>query len=282
MTTEPGSATALLLALLFAGHATGDFVLQTRSMALGKQRPGPLFRHGALVLGAHLVALAPFLSLRIGLVALAIGLSHVLIDAGKARLDATLAGRPRAPLGLFLLDQALHAAILVGAWAWLVRSPLPDPRWVSDMRGATWIAWCVAAYAFNAHGAGSVIGLWLAPLGGTTRPEVDEAPPTAVPDAPPTAAPGSVGGGAREPERARVTDPSPGRGRQIGILERMLVLTLLLVGQWGVIGFVLAAKSIARFEELKRQAFAEYYLIGTLLSVLFAIGTGLALSAIVP
>lgn len=64
-------------------------------------------------------------------------------------------------------------------------------------------------------------------------------------------------------------------GLAIGILERIFVLTLVLYGQFTAIILVLAAKSIARFEDLKKREFAEYYLIGTFTSMLFALFTGL-------
>jgi len=43
------------------------------------------------------------------------------------------------------------------------------------------------------------------------------------------------------------------------------------------VGLVIAAKSLARFEDLKRRHFAEYYLIGTLASLLLACLGGLAI-----
>ena len=64
-------------------------------------------------------------------------------------------------------------------------------------------------------------------------------------------------------------------GLAIGILERIFVLTLVLYGQFTAIILVLAAKSIARFEDLKKREFAEYYLIGTFSSMLFALYVGL-------
>ena len=64
-------------------------------------------------------------------------------------------------------------------------------------------------------------------------------------------------------------------GTLIGNLERILIFTLVLVDQYAIIGLVLAAKSIARFEELKQRDFAEYYLVGTLASTLIAVGTGI-------
>ncbi len=60
-------------------------------------------------------------------------------------------------------------------------------------------------------------------------------------------------------------------GRLIGQLERALIFLLILIGQPGGIGFLVAAKSILRFEEAKKQPLAEYVLIGTLLSFTLAI-----------
>ncbi|MEC9486095.1 MAG: DUF3307 domain-containing protein [Prosthecochloris sp.] len=65
-------------------------------------------------------------------------------------------------------------------------------------------------------------------------------------------------------------------GQLIGLLERGLIFLFLLIGQPMAIGFLVTAKSILRFEEAKQQPFAEYILIGTLLSFALAI----ALSAL--
>jgi len=61
-------------------------------------------------------------------------------------------------------------------------------------------------------------------------------------------------------------------GRVIGILERWLMfLVVLYSNDWSALGFIIAAKGLARFDKLKNQTFAEYMLIGTLMSALFAI-----------
>ena len=68
-------------------------------------------------------------------------------------------------------------------------------------------------------------------------------------------------------------------GRYIGWLERFLVLLLLLMDQANGIGFLIAAKSILRFGEIKDQAqrkVAEYIIIGTFLSF----GWALAMAAL--
>jgi hypothetical protein len=58
-------------------------------------------------------------------------------------------------------------------------------------------------------------------------------------------------------------------GKLIGNLERLLITALLLVNQYTAIGLILTAKSITRYDKIsKNQTFAEYYLLGTLFSML--------------
>lgn len=64
------------------------------------------------------------------------------------------------------------------------------------------------------------------------------------------------------------------RGRVIGILERLLLYSFVLQAQYGAIGFILAAKAFTRFKALDDRPFAEYVLIGTLLSACLALLTG--------
>ena len=59
-------------------------------------------------------------------------------------------------------------------------------------------------------------------------------------------------------------------GRLIGLLERIFVFLFVLLNQYAAIGFILAAKGVARFQDFKSRTFAEYVLIGTLLSALLA------------
>lgn len=66
-----------------------------------------------------------------------------------------------------------------------------------------------------------------------------------------------------------------GAGALIGFLERVLTLTFVLLGDYTAIALVFAAKSIARYKKLEDQDFAEYYLIGTFASILFALLMGI-------
>ena len=70
---------------------------------------------------------------------------------------------------------------------------------------------------------------------------------------------------------------APPVGSVIGKLERILTVTLVLCNQIGAIGFVLTAKSLARYKQLDNQNFAEKYLVGTLSSTTIAIIAALLL-----
>jgi uncharacterized membrane protein len=72
------------------------------------------------------------------------------------------------------------------------------------------------------------------------------------------------------------------RGRVIGILERVLLYGFILQAQYGAIGFILAAKAFTRFKALENRSFAEYVLIGTLLSACLALATGVLLHGLLP
>jgi Protein of unknown function (DUF3307) len=63
-------------------------------------------------------------------------------------------------------------------------------------------------------------------------------------------------------------------GNYIGVLERLLIFCFLITNHFEAIGFLLAAKSIFRFGDLKEatdRKLTEYVLIGTLLSFGIAI-----------
>ncbi len=70
----------------------------------------------------------------------------------------------------------------------------------------------------------------------------------------------------------------PDAGRYIGMLERLLILTFIFMGQFSAIGFLVAAKSVLRFGDIRESGNrkgAEYILIGTMISFAAAIFTGL-------
>ena len=75
-----------------------------------------------------------------------------------------------------------------------------------------------------------------------------------------------------QPNMKKKMDTITGAGSMIGFLERMVIGACLVFGQFASIGLVFTAKSIARYNKISENpAFAEYYLIGSLFSILSAL-----------
>lgn len=81
-----------------------------------------------------------------------------------------------------------------------------------------------------------------------------------------------------EGERADV-----GTGRWIGILERLLIYTLVLAGEPGAAGLVVAAKTLLRFPEISGEHARldpEYVIVGSLASWLAAFVVGAVVAGV--
>jgi NADH:ubiquinone oxidoreductase subunit 5 (subunit L)/multisubunit Na+/H+ antiporter MnhA subunit len=151
---------------------------------------------------------------------------------------------------VFLLDQAIHLLTVTGAVFLLVRPSLQSfLPWLARIRShQEQILLVTVVYVSVIFGAGYLIRALIAPLWKEEQ-------------------------GKETSEHEEVINA----GLYIGWLERFLVLTALFLQSPATVGFILAAKSIARYPELKSVRFAEYFLIGTLLSLAIAIGGAIVL-----
>jgi hypothetical protein len=246
---DPASGFQSVLVALLLGHLLGDFVVQRRSLVHAKlqHRPSAYARHALHHYLLALLVLQPYLTWRplggwlVQLVLVGLVAVHAAIDVGKVRL----AGESGDGVVAFLVDQIAHLATLVAAAAVLAPSPIEsyaifDP-WLEPA-----IAPAVVIVAVVFAG-GFLIRLLLRPL----EPDMEEE-------------------GAIDLSNA---------GLYIGWLERAFVLLAVIARSPEAIGFVVAAKSIVRFPSLKDRPFAEYFLIGTLFSVLLATVGGMILVA---
>lgn len=77
-----------------------------------------------------------------------------------------------------------------------------------------------------------------------------------------------------------VDEPEYNRGKIIGKLERLLMLVILGMGEFEGLGFLIAAKGLIRARDFEDRDFAEYFIIGSLMSVLVAILVSLPLRTI--
>lgn len=204
------------------------------------------------------------------------------------------------PAGLFVLDQVVHLAIAGLVWAIWLSGVAPTAGWREAVDGllGTWDREVVHAVALgavvvaslaiaNIRGAAFFVEALVHPrqtaasMSGIPAdahpPGSDSLPVAAAPRAASPRMPGSDVPPPRSVSTTLVTrPPSPERvGATIGVLERLLIVTFILTNNQVAIGFVIAAKTIARFKQLDDRDFAEYYLLGTLASVSAAIATGL-------
>ena len=73
----------------------------------------------------------------------------------------------------------------------------------------------------------------------------------------------------------------PEAGRLIGQLERALIFLFVLIGEPAGIGFLIAAKSVLRFDTAKEdQKASEYVIVGTLASFAWALAAAYATQAL--
>lgn len=75
---------------------------------------------------------------------------------------------------------------------------------------------------------------------------------------------------------ANLPTPAHSAGRWIGIFERLIFALGIIVHSWEILAAVIALKTVARFKDMDERNFAEYFLVGSLFSILW---TMLATSA---
>ncbi|MEL7058583.1 MAG: hypothetical protein AAGN46_01015 [Acidobacteriota bacterium] len=189
----------------------------------------------------------------VGILLWALAVAHAIELARRGieriRLRAT------QPATAFFVLSAVHLTILLAAVEIGSSLSLPAAGSLGDRLLAS-----PDAGGFFLSG----VGLWVALRGGTVLirsvlKQVGHEPQAAAP-------------AANQPAGAQASADEYQVGRQIGNLERILIYFLAMNGHLEAVGFVLAAKSLARFKELDDRRFSEYYLLGTLTSTLVALG----------
>lgn len=232
---------------LFTGHLIGDFLLQTDRLVEDKCKLGVLLLHaGSVTLVSYLLC---------GLwrrweILVVILVTHAVIDFIKTRIKAK-------GLWPFLMDQGAHLLVLIGLAAWISMTGNSLGQWTRLWGYSYPMALVFLAGLILTVRAGAIfIGFVVQDL----QSQLERARQDAT--------------GTQEPGLLSLRLGFPHGGRLIGQLERALILLLVLVDQPAGIGFLIAAKSVFRFGELKDAANrmeAEYIIIGTLWSFLYGL-----------
>lgn len=248
---------SLLVRLLIA-HCITDFFLQPDHWIADKKKntwtSKFLWYHGLLT---GLVAWVFVWDPKLWWAILLITVTHVIFDGIKLSL-----GNKSKKIGtefrLFIADQVAHIAVIIFAWLWIIDGWIKMNSFIKEFLPDYRILLRLLGYLIMAGPVGFVIQF----LTKRWANELDS------------------------------NDSLKNAGQWIGILERILILTLVYINEFGAIGFLITAKSLLRvvdkpFIPGNEPSFAkpfsprkhtEYVLIGTFLSFAIAIIAGLLIN----
>jgi len=229
-----------LIRLFLFIHILGDFYLQSEQLADKKSKSYKyVFLHGVIYLVVSVLCVLPFYSFKLLIASIVFCCLHLIIDLIKF----IYIKEKEETVNLYIVDQTLHILSLLTVVFYLVFQDY-------DLVLIEGLANIFEKSKIDV----SIIFLWLLlvlilakPLNITIKQLLD---------------------------KYKVKDDLgiENAGAFIGTLERIIIVLLISINQFSTIGLVLTAKSVARYNKIAEdKQFAEYYLLGTLLSTLFAL-----------
>lgn len=238
--------------LLLLGHIIGDFYFQTHRMSENKSKSLKwVFIHCICYCCGMYIAALPIISKDIVKYIFIAGILHFLIDIVKYIVVTKMMWVERKlkiqERNIFVADQLLHLFCLIMIAYWIVESGL-------DINELQW-----AERFFDVLGVSEQkIGTWLLALLIIHKPANILIQKLLLIYKP--------------KDKNEESGTGNNTGRFIGTVERIIMLIFLSIGQYSAMGLVLTAKSIARYDRIsKEKDFAEYYLLGTLISTVIVI-----------
>ena len=224
-----------LLIRLIVAHLLADFVFQKDSWVKDRYNNGWYSKYLYLhgLIAGLLVYIFSYQWSGLWLLVV-VAISHVVIDGLKIRKNDNIT--------MFLLDQLGHLTVLLFVWLLIIDLSLSE---IFSLDGFLlsgiefWII--ILAYIIVIWPAGIIIEKATAQW----RKEINSENDMGLTKA----------------------------GMWIGRLERILILTFVLIDQYQAVGLLIAAKSIFRFNQDLKMG--EYFLIGSLISFVIAITIGL-------
>lgn len=227
-----------LLIRMCLAHLLADFVLQTKAMVDNKNWTG---KHMFIHIGV--VAATTFILTFSWPLTLIISIFHWLIDGIKCSLKKQFAN---ADTTLFFADQFIHIVSLIIIWGFY-HGVIKEIQQALVMPFIT--------YNMSLVLLGYVLVMW--PVGFAMQ--------------------FALKGIAKTTRTANVENLEHG-GKLIGLFERMIILTLVLLGEYSAIGFLITGKSIIRFASQGENLRSEYVLVGTMMSYALAILVGIGIN----
>ena len=222
----------LLLQLLLA-HLIGDFVLQPNKWVEHKKsfkiKSKYLYFHAAIHLLLLLLITAFKTQYLLGIAVIVI--SHLMIDIFKVHLE-----KPKYSKVYFFTDQLLHLLVIAA----VVYTYYPYELNIQYLQTTQFLILSTTILGVS-YVSAVLLKVLLTQWSVQIKQETSEL----------------------------IQHNSNHAGKYIGVLERLFIFFFVVINFWEGIGFLLAAKSIFRFGDLKDAKdikLTEYILIGTLLS----------------
>ncbi len=235
---------ALLFRLILA-HVLTDFIFQSNKWVDDKrQKQGKskyLYLHGCLTAIIAYIFVGYWTNIWIPIT---IGITHTLIDYLKLKFDkeGTIVG--------FISDQFAHFVIIIIIWVNLIETGNLFEK-IIPMASNLKILSVLTGYIICTTPLSFFVGI-------ATKSWQEELKKGEV-----------------------VPENLLNGGKWIGIIERLMIFTFVLLGKYEAIGFLITAKSILRFRQNTESKQSEYVLVGTLLSYGLAIMIGLGIRQLI-
>lgn len=253
---------------MLIGHLLGDFYFQSSKTAVQKEEKwSVLIKHCVMYSLCVFLALSLFFGHNMLILCLLLSISHLVIDVCKALILRAIKGKKgcfkhvkwsnHMHTKIFIFYQMAHLMSIIAIfWYFEYSGAYLEPFLILENGDSSFeidlpvlISW-IAGLLLIGKPVSVAIRIILNPF----KPDDENV----------------VSVDSKELQENGIINA----GSWIGIFERFIMLVFLSLNQFSAIGFVLTAKSIARYKRITDDPkFSEYYLLGTLLSTIFAICT---------
>lgn len=289
----------MIILLLLLSHLIADFWLQTDQMVNDKMKY--LWKHSfhhLLVTGIALAIIWAYkpefehITIYFILPLLFIIITHILIDLLKIKLVDSIKSTKTDNmkiLGFFLTDQALHVVIIFITCilffkmeALQIVADFLSLFGTSSLHPANTVIFMIIIFILATSVSGHIVKHIVGSLPSEfANFEGELTLSNKVMNARENFQPKMENSLKEEYHYFTYSSPPRSRGKLIGYIERLLVIILTVIGAYPSIAFIIAAKSIARFKQLDDRNWAEYFLLGTLSSILLGLVLGLIVKGII-
>lgn len=243
---------SLLLVTLIIGHLVSDFFLQPMSWVNDRNthhfKAKKLYLHVLVhgVVSAFILALWEYSYGWQQLSTVLLSTAAIMLSHYLIDIAKSYSNKGVVP---FLLDQIAHIAVIIALCIYITDNQSLI-AYVSALATNPKVLWVVCGYLIILSPSAVFIRMMLERLTANFSSE------------------GSL----------------PLAGQSIGMIERVLMLSFILLDQFAGLGFLLAAKSVFRFGDLsasKDKKLTEYVMLGTLLSVSVTLFVGLGVNSLI-